>query len=98
MKVVWTRPALRHLREAREYIAIDNPAAAADQIERIEKSVSKLVVFPMMGRKGMRASTREFPIPGTPYIVIYRVAKDKLQILAVLHGACNWKSERGDKK
>jgi len=98
MKVVWTRPALRHLGEAREYIAIDNPAAAANQIERIEQSVRKLAVFPMMGRRGMRVGTREFPIPGTPYIVVYRLANDKLQILAVLHGARNWKSESGEKE
>jgi len=95
MKVVWTRPALRHLGEAREYIEIDNPAAAADQIQRVEKSVRKLAIFPMMGRTGMRAGTREFPIPGTPYIVVYRLTKDKLQILAMLHGARNWKSEGG---
>jgi toxin ParE1/3/4 len=97
MKIVWTRPALRQLGEAREYIAIDNPAAAIRQIERIEKSVHRLAVFPMIGRTGMRAGTREFPIPGTPYILVYRVARDKLQILAVLHGARNWKSEPGDK-
>lgn len=95
MRVVWTRPALRHLGEAREYIAIDNPAAAADQIERIEQCVRKLAVFPMMGRTGMRKGTREFPIPRTPYIVVYRLAKDNLQILAVLHGARNWKSGGG---
>lgn len=98
MKVVWTRPALRHLAEAREYIAIDNPSAAARQIERIEKCVHQLTAFPMMGRAGMRAGTREFPIPGTPYILVYRLAGEKVQILALLHGARNWKTEPGNKK
>ena len=94
MKVVWTRPALRQLGEARKYIAIDNPEAAARQINLIEKTVRQLAIFPMMGRSGMRAGTREFPVPGTPYILVYRVAKSGLQVLALLHGARNWKSER----
>lgn len=34
---------------------------------------------------------------GTPYIMVYRVAKDKVQIIAVLHGACNWKVGPGRK-
>jgi toxin ParE1/3/4 len=93
VKAVWTRPALHQLAEAREYIAIDNPAAASRQIERIEKSVNQLTQFPMMGRAGMRAGTREFPVPGTPYILVYRIAKARLQILALLHGARNWKAE-----
>lgn len=92
MKVVWTRPALRQLGDAREYIAIDNPEAASRQIDRIEKSVNQLTLFPMMGRSGMRVGTREFPVPGTPYILVYRVAKTRVQILALLHGARNWKA------
>ncbi len=87
MKVVWTRPALRHLAEAREFIAIDNPAAARRQIERIELTVNRLKAFPMMGRAGIETGTREFPVPGTPYVVVYRVREEQLRILAVLHGA-----------
>jgi len=87
VKVVWTRPALRHLAEAREFIAIDNPAAARRQIERIELTVNRLKAFPMMGRAGVETGTREFPVPGTPYIVVYRVREERLRILAVLHGA-----------
>lgn len=89
--VLWTPAALRHLSEAREYIEIDDPAAAARQIERIELSVHQLRSFPMMGRGGMRAGTREFAVPGTPYILVYRVKEDAIQVLAVLHGARNWK-------
>jgi toxin ParE1/3/4 len=92
VKLVWTQPALRHLSAAREYISIDNPAAANRQIERIELTVNRLKAFPMMGRVGIQAGTREFPVPGTPYILVYRVRDERLRILAVLHGARNWKS------
>jgi toxin ParE1/3/4 len=92
LKLVWTRPALRHLSEAREYIALDNPAAASRQIETIRLAVNRLKAFPMMGRVGLRAGTREFPVPGTPYILVYRIREERLRILAVLHGSRNRKS------
>lgn len=95
MKVLWTRSALRHLSAAREYIAIDNPPAAERQIDRIERSANRLSEFPMLGRQGMRAGTREFPVPGTPYILVYRVREETVQILTVLHGARNWKATSG---
>lgn len=90
MKIEWTLPALNHLREAREYIEIDNPAAAARQIDLIEASVNHLRAFPMMGRVGRRTGTRELPIPSTPYVLVYRIRQTAVQVLAVLHGARNW--------
>jgi len=96
VKLLWTRVALRHLSEAREYIEVDNPAAAARQIDIIEMSPNRLKAFPMLGRMGMRSGTREFPVPGTPYILVYRVTDDAVQILAVLHGARNWKRQEAE--
>jgi toxin ParE1/3/4 len=87
VKLLWTRPALRHLSEAREYIAIDDPAAANRQIEKIQLTVNRLKAFPMMGRAGLWPGTREFPVPGTPYILVYRIREGQLRIIAVLHGA-----------
>ena len=90
MKIDWTVPALQHIREAREYIEIDNPTAATRQIDRIEAAVNLLRAFPMMGRAGRRAGTRELPVPGTPYILVYRVKQESVQMLAVLHGSRDW--------
>lgn len=90
MKVEWTLPALQHLREAREYIEIDNPAAAARQINLVEAAINHLRAFPMMGHAGRRAGTRELPVPATPYILVYRAKEKIAQVLAVLHGARNW--------
>lgn len=91
VSLLWTRPSLRQLSEAREFVAIDDPAAANRQIERIELVVNRLKAFPMMGHAGRQAGTREFAVPGTPYIVVYRLLDDRLRILAILHGARNWK-------
>jgi len=44
----------------------------------------------MMGRAGRRSGTRELPVPGTPYLLVYRVKRESVQMLAVLHGARDW--------
>ena len=93
MKVYWTRTATRELELAYEYIDKDSPEAAEWQIDRIEAAIRRISVFPMMGRTGLRAGTREFVVPRTPYIVIYRVREERVEILAVLHGAQNWRIE-----
>jgi len=80
----------RRLEDIRERIAADNPAAAARMIERIRTAVERLAASPAIGRPGRVADTRELVIPGTPYIIPYRVKSDVVQIITVLHSAQRW--------
>jgi len=52
-----------------------------------------LARHPMAGRKGRIAGTRELVIPGTPFIVGYRIEKKEVWILAVMHAARKWPEE-----
>ena len=90
MKVRWTRLALDDLNHAREYIEVENPAAAEKVIERIKKAVSFLSRHPELGRSGRVVGTRELVIPGTPFVLPYRVSKTRVEILALIHGARRW--------
>ena len=47
----------------------------------------------MAGREGRVAGTRELTIPGTPFVVAYRIEKNGMRILAVLHAAREWPEE-----
>lgn len=49
-----------------------------------------LAAHPYLGRPGRIAGTREPVIASTPFIVAYRVADDRTEILAVFHGARIW--------
>lgn len=80
----------RRLEDIRDWIARDNPAAAARMIARIRAAVERLATAPGAGRPGRVASTRELVISGTPYIVPYRVRDDTVQIITILHGAQRW--------
>src|SRR3984893_10319060 len=45
---------------------------------------------PEMGRPGRVPGTRELVIPKTPFIVLYRLVGNTVQILRVFHGARRW--------
>lgn len=88
----WTRTALANLDEEAAYIAQQNPQAASDMVERIEKAVQLLADFPAMGRPGRVSGTRELVVPDTPYIVPYRVRGQTVHILRVFHTSRKWPS------
>jgi toxin ParE1/3/4 len=88
--VRWTRPALADLEAIGDYIARDNPRAAAGQTRRIHEACAQLGLFPAQGRAGRVAETRELVIGGTPYIAAYSVQNGEVLILAVIHGARRW--------
>jgi addiction module RelE/StbE family toxin len=77
----------RRLKDIRERIAQENPAAAARLVQRIRTAVERLAASPGLGRI---AGSREVVIAGTPYIVPFRVKGDVVQVITVLHGAQKW--------
>lgn len=38
-----------------------------------------------MGRIGKTPNTREFPVTGLPYTIVYRVKDDALDVVTVVH-------------
>lgn len=98
MKPVWTRHALQDLRHLHDYIAQDNTEAANRMVLRIRESVERLRRHPHMGVAGRVEGTRELVIAGSPYLVVYVLAGQEMQIVAVIHGAMRWPDSFGEKK
>jgi len=73
-----------------EYISRDNPAAAARTVAAIVNAVDNLERFPAAGRPGRVSGTRELIVPGTPYIIPYRVRANVVQVIRVFHAARKW--------
>ena len=89
MRIVWSQTAISSLIEIRNYIEQDKPVAARQLAERILASVERLAEHPHLGRAGREPETRELVVAGTPSIVVYRIYRGRLAILAILHSAQN---------
>ena len=79
--------ARSRLREIREYAARDKPEAAERLAIRIVSLVEALRTHPRLGRVGAEPGIRELVIGSTPYIVMYRVAGQRVVISTIWHGA-----------
>jgi toxin ParE1/3/4 len=90
VKVRWTLPAANQLQEIFDYIAAENPAAAGRTVRRIRNSIHQTARMPNAGRTGRVAGTREVVVPGTSYLVAYRILESTIHVLAILHGAQEW--------
>ncbi len=53
-------------------------------------SIGHLEAYPKMARLGRAPNTRELVVTGTPYIVVYRVRDEIVEVLYVLHGSRKW--------
>jgi addiction module RelE/StbE family toxin len=90
MPIHWTQRARRQFLAIIDAVLEDNPTAVERVYDAIMDSVSRLVMFPEMGRHGRVPGTRELVIASQPYIVAYRIRGQTIHILAVLHGAQKW--------
>ena len=89
MKVRFRRSALADLQNIHSYIQDFDPQAAAFVIQRIRHSITRLELFPNSGRQGALAGTRELVVPGLPYINVYMVETDHVDVHAIYHGDRN---------
>lgn len=90
MKLLWLRTAIRSRERQIDYVAERNPTAAARLEQRIIDATDQLLDHPRLGRAGRAKGTRELVVARTPYIVIYEIDGDTIQIVRVLHSAQRW--------
>jgi toxin ParE1/3/4 len=87
VEIIWSPLALARLQEIRAYVARDKPDAAERLATRIVAVVEALRSHPRLGRAGTEPGIRELVIGGTPYVVLYRVSRQRVIISTIWHGA-----------
>jgi len=88
VRVLWLSSAVDDLETIVDFIARDNPAASVQEAEKVLDAVERLAAFRSSGRPGRVPGTRELVVSN--YIVAYRVKRQDVQILRVLHAAREW--------
>jgi toxin ParE1/3/4 len=84
-KLIWTEPALQDLDEVAEYIALDDPLAAGNYVQKIFDRVERLAIYPNSGKRPKelpRTPYREIVVP--PCRIFYRVENETAYILYVM--------------
>ena len=84
-ELIWTEPALLDLDQVAEYIALDDPFAAGNYVQKVFDSVERLTIYPNSGKRPAelpRTPYREIIVP--PCRIFYRVENDTAYILYVM--------------
>jgi len=93
MHVRWTSTAADDLAHIVEYIRRDNPAAARRVAQAIYRGIAELRDSPNRGRIGLvklAANTLELIFSPWPYIAVYEVLDEHVQVLRIRHAAQDW--------
>ena len=90
MRVRWTTDAADDLERICDYIAESRPESARNVAKTIVDGVGILELFPNRGRAGRVEATREFVSASLPFVAIYEVYGEYVQVLRILHGAQQW--------
>jgi addiction module RelE/StbE family toxin len=90
VKLRWLKAAIAAVHAIHRRISIDNPQAAKRVVKEIESATARLKEFPLSGRQGEVNGTREVVVRNLPYVIVYRIRGDVVEILRVFHAATDW--------
>ena len=88
MKVQWTNNATDQLVNIYEYISLNSPTYAMRMVDRLTRRSEQIADQPLSGRKVPEYDVEDVrELIEKPYRIIYRIQQDKIDVLAVIHGA-----------
>lgn len=87
MRLRWTPAAAEDLEHIKDYLAEHLPQFAQSTVFELYETVRSLKVSPRLGRVGRQEGTRELVLPRLPYIVVYRLKEQAIEILHIFHGS-----------
>jgi toxin ParE1/3/4 len=87
-EIAWTAEAQQWLEDNFEYIAEDNPQAAARTVQAIYERAQDLIQFPQMGYRYAASSRHVRILLHDQYRIAYLIREDgDIDILGVFHSA-----------
>jgi toxin ParE1/3/4 len=90
VRIIWTPEAEQDRAVVWDYIAADNPHAAAEMDALFSNAVARLAEHPKLGMPGKIPGTREL-IPHNSYRLVYEIEQETtVWILALVHTARLW--------
>lgn len=88
-RIRWSPEAVDDLEHIVDYIRLDKPGAARRIARTIYSAIETLRRSPHRGRQGRIAGTRELIFAPLPYIAVYRMHDDAIEVVRIWHSARN---------
>ncbi len=89
-QVIWAEAALRDLRSIDSFLSAANPDAALRVLKSIRTKADRLRSYPKSAPQ-LEGDLRYLSIQGTPYVIVYRLAEGRVEVLRVRHAREDWR-------
>jgi addiction module RelE/StbE family toxin len=87
MRIRWTPAAAADLQRVSDYLREHHPHYRQPTLHKLYSAIQSLKEWPHRGRVGREEGTRELSFPPLPYIAVYRVKEQSIEVLRIYHGA-----------
>ena len=88
-RLIWSPSSLRDLQDIDAFLTERNDSAAARILRAIRLTADRLLDFPRIG-PAFDEPFRVLSIRTTPYLLVYRLQRDDVEIVRVRHSSENW--------
>jgi toxin ParE1/3/4 len=89
MRIRWTPVAADDLERIKDYLSEHYPHLARSTVLELYETIRSLKTFPQRGRPGRESGTHELVFSRLPYIAVYRIKEQTVEILHIHHAAQN---------
>lgn len=93
MRIVWTPPAIGDLEAIDDYWAGYSAESAEEVASQIEAAAAFLADLPKAGSSLESGQARKWRVRATPYLLVYRIIGDSIELLRVYHERMNWRED-----
>jgi toxin ParE1/3/4 len=87
MRIRWTQAAAADLQHISDYLKDHHPQYSEPSLRRVYSSIQSRKEWPYRRRAGREEGTREILFLPLPYVAVYRVKEQSIEILRLYHGA-----------
>jgi plasmid stabilization system protein ParE len=85
MLIRWTPAAARDLQNVSDYLNEHHPQYRHPTLRKVYATIQSLKEWPYRGRIGREEGTRELLFPPLPYVAVYRVKDQSIEVLRIYH-------------
>jgi addiction module RelE/StbE family toxin len=87
MRIRWTPAAAADLQGISDYLTEHHPRYRNPTMRKLYGTIRQLQEWPARGRPGGEKGTREILFPPTPYVAVYRIREQTIEVVRIYHAA-----------